>query len=291
MPNKKPTFVYELLMLIAILFWGATFALTKPLLSKMGVFLFISIRFGFGGTILAVFLILIKRFRISRQTILGGLVTGALFLTAYILHTYGLKITTASKNAFIVGTIFVFVPFILLIFRKLKQKREIWISVIIALVGLALLTLDSKQGGVNIGDIITTIGTIIVSFYVIKVEDYANNVDSMTFTAIQLMVIGFGSLIIAFFTDDFNITLTTTDLASLSILVLGCTTIAYLITNHCQKYVPSTRAALIYTFEPVFGAIFAWIFLSEQIGVQAIVGMVIIIFAAFYPAIIRKITI
>jgi drug/metabolite transporter (DMT)-like permease len=48
-----------------------------------------------------------------------------------------------------------------------------------------------------------------------------------------------------------------------------------------QKIVPAERASVIYSLDPVYGALFSWILLGETLGgVQAYIGAAMIFTAA-----------
>ena len=185
----------ELMLLISVALWGSSFALTKPLLDSMGVFTFMASRFVVGGVILVLALTLLGKFKPDRQQIKGGIVTGILLFLAFIFHTYGLKYTTVAKNAFIVGSNVIFVPIILTLIMKKAQSKIVWFSTFIALFGLALVTLDGAQGGLNIGDLVTAFGTVIVAFYILKVEAYVKQGNPLNIATIQVMTVGLMSLV------------------------------------------------------------------------------------------------
>jgi drug/metabolite transporter (DMT)-like permease len=57
----------------------------------------------------------------------------------------------------------------------------------------------------------------------------------------------------------------------IAILVIFCTLLAFNLMNRCQKYIPASEAALIYTLEPVSTSLFATflpIYLSKLVGIQ-----------------------
>jgi len=57
----------------------------------------------------------------------------------------------------------------------------------------------------------------------------------------------------------------------IAILVVFCTLLAFNLMNRCQKYIPASEAALIYTMEPVstsFFAIFLPLGLSRLVGID-----------------------
>ncbi|MDH8677825.1 DMT family transporter [Fusibacter bizertensis] len=284
----------ELGLMLSVALWGASFALTKPLLDIMNIFTFMAMRFVIGGIILVFFLVVFKQFKLSNQALKGGLITGLLLFLAFILHTYGLKYTTVAKNAFIVGSNVIFVPIILTFIYKKHQTKNIWFSTILAIIGLALITLDGIHGGINNGDIITVFGTIFISFYILKVEKFVKNTHAITLASIQVLTVGVLSLLFALFSEDLS--LLTTNLKinpqlwiNILILSIGCTSIAYLIANYCQSILTASRTALLYVFEPLFGALFGWIILGEALGLQGLAGALLITFATILPSISRLI--
>ncbi len=285
--------IAELMLLLSVAFWGSSFALTKPLLDSMGVFTFMSSRFVVGGIVLLVALSLLGKFKPNRQQIKGGIITGILLFLAFIFHTYGLKYTTVAKNAFIVGSNVIFVPIILTVIMKQTQSKIVWLSTFIALVGLALVTLDGAQGGLNLGDLITVFGTIIVAFYILNVEKYVKSGNPLNIATIQVMTVGILSIICAFIFEspitDLSIkVLTPIMIRNMLILSIGCTSIAYLMANYAQSIVSASRTALLYVFEPIFGAFLGWLLLGEVVGIQGIIGAILITFATIMPQLAKK---
>jgi len=203
------------------------------------------------------------------------------------------KYTTVAKNAFIVGSNVVFVPIILTFLMKQAQSRIVWFSTLVALLGLALVTLDGAQGGLNIGDLITVLGTVIVAFYILRVEVYVKNGNPLNIATVQVLTVGLLSLILAFIfespiTDLSFQALTPLMLRNLLILSLGCTSLAYLMANYAQSIVSASRTALLYVFEPIFGAFLGWLLLGEVVGIQGIVGALLITIATIMPQFTKK---
>ena len=104
---------FGLILIVAL--WGLSFSLTKPLLSKVGVFNFLAYRFLLGGLMLTVILLVTKRMRVSRELFKSALVSGTLLFLAFYGHIEGLKHTTVAKNAFIVGSSVIFIPILIYI--------------------------------------------------------------------------------------------------------------------------------------------------------------------------------
>lgn len=273
----------EIIMIFIVAIWGLSFSLTKPILNDVEIFNFMALRFLIGGGALSILLALLGKMKITRGQLIAGGVTGAVLFLAFTLHTIGLKYTTVAKNAFIVGTSVIFVPFIATYIRKQKQPVLTWISTFLAICGLALVTLEGSQGGMNFGDWMTLVGSIMLAYYVILVEEYVKKYDATVIAAIQLVIVGILSLIVSSIIETPTIDLSSEAWKSMLILGLGCTAFAYLVANIAQKYIPATNMALIYTLEPIFAALFGWIFLSERIGLQAVIGAIIIVISVAMP--------
>ena len=177
----------------------------------------------------------------------------------------------------------IFVPFIATYIRKQKQSLLIWVGTSFAILGLALVTLEGNQGGINFGDLMTLVGSIILAYYVILVEQYVQRYDATVIAAIQISVVGVMSLIVSLLIERPTINLSSEAWKSMLFLGIICTAVAYLFANITQKYIPAGNMALIYNLEPIFAAIFGWVFLSEIMGMQTVIGGGIIVMSVAMP--------
>ncbi|QZY54947.1 DMT family transporter [Crassaminicella profunda] len=273
----------EIIMIVIVAMWGLSFSLTKPILKNIEVFNFMALRFLIGGGVLSGILLFLGKLKVKREQLIGGMITGAVLFLAFVFHTIGLKYTSVAKNAFIVGSSVIFVPFIATYIKKQKQPMLIWVGTCLAILGLALVTLEGHQGGINFGDGMTLVGSIILAYYVILVEEYVKKYDATVIATIQISAVGILSVIASLIIEKPTMHLSTDAWKSMLFLGIVCTAIAYLLVNVTQKYVPATNMALIYTLEPIFAALFGWLFLSERIGVQAVVGAILIVISVAMP--------
>ena len=148
-------------------------------------------------------------------------------------------------------------------------------GVLFALAGLYLLT--SPEGGeFNIGDKYTALGAVAFGAHTVALQIYSKRHDFIQLTFLQVIVtgiIGF-SLTLLFETPrfEFNYTLTSIVIGTAIFPTVLC---FYLMTKY-QRYTSSTRAAIIYSFEPVAGALFAFLILGEILGTRGLVGAILI---------------
>ena len=66
---------------------------------------------------------------------------------------------------------------------------------------------------------------------------------------------------------------------SLLFMAILCTAFAFLVQIVALKYTTATHEAIIFTTEPVFGALTSWLLLNEKLGIKGIIGGVLIVIA------------
>jgi len=264
----------SLLLLIGTLFWGMTFVFIKEGISLINMFSFLTWRFFIAALVLIV--IFINRFsQIDTRLLKYGVLLGIVLSMGYITQTEGLKCTSASKAAFITGLSVVFVPIFLSIINKKLPTLNNIVAVILASIGLSILTI-SVPLNINPGDVWVFLCAICFAGYIILVGRYAKYFESIPFTVIQLLTVG----IITGAVSIFNGTLTVPTGFVVWKAILFCslfaTSFMYAIQNQFQKFISEIKAAIIFSFEPLFAAITAYFYLNEAITIRVIIGGLLI---------------
>ncbi len=271
------------LLTAIVAMWGLSFSLTKPLLGSLGVFNFLMFRFLIGGSVLGIFALVRGNLKVNKSMVMDGVIAGVLLFAVFGLHTLGLKYTTISKNAFIVGGGVLFIPFVKLLFFKEKQTLSTWTQMALATASLALITLVDTTGGLNFGDLVSIAGTILLAFYTIFVEKRIHKHKATPFTVVQLLTVGLLSTagMLAFEVPNFDLSLAGWG----SVLVMGVflTGLAYVVLNVCQGHLSALKVTVLYTLEPFFAALFGWLLLSEHISGNIALGGVLIFMSMMAP--------
>jgi len=266
----------DLALLIITVGWGASFILVKDSLAQLETFNFLAIRFSLAFIISA--LIFIQRIRcIDRQTLKYSFILGCTLFAHYALQTIGLNYTTASKSAFITGLNVVMVPLLAAFINKKTPERKILLSVLLAITGLGLLTLKQSVAEINIGDLLTIGCALVFSLYIILVDRYTTKVDSIVLAIMQLGVVALLSLVYTVFFENPIVPGYSDVWVNILILSLVCTSGAYIVQNVAQRFTSPSHTALIYTAEPVFAAMFGYIFFKETLGAKGTIGAVMIL--------------
>lgn len=266
----------EALLLSATVIWGSTFVVTKGILDESTPLIYTSIRF-----LLATILIgLIFRKRMgsmARNAILPGLILGSLLFAGFAFQTIGLQYTTASKSAFFTGMLVVFTP----IFHYAAQE---WLSlprkallggnlfgVLLSAAGLYMLT-SPAGGGFTIGDGETLVAAALFAAYIVYLDTVDRKVDRMQMTFVTFLTCGVVGGLAALFTEEVSITMGPAFIWPLAYLTVFATVISLGMQNRFQGDTTPTRAAVIFSLEPVIAAVFAYFVLSEVLGPVGLAG-------------------
>lgn len=280
--NKKRTYSEVALVFITII-WGLGFPITKlainngfgPNTIMVGRFLTATILLG---------LVYFKRLsKINNKYLIYGSITGLTLFFGFYFQTLGSVYTTASKNGFITQLNIVFVPILYFFFFKKKVDIYNVISVVVAIVGMFILTYTrSGYSGFNIGDFYTLLCAVFVAFNVITASYYQKkyDFDPAIFIFINIAVAGIISLLLMLFTETAP-AVTVTQYWPLLFLGVLNTGLGFLVQGYALKYSLPTRVSLIVTLESVVAALGAWIILNEDMTRNIKIGGILIIIAVF----------
>jgi drug/metabolite transporter (DMT)-like permease len=276
--NWKSSSALALTALVGITaIWGSTFIVVQNAISRMPVMDFLAARF----MLAAIFLFLIKPkclHGITSRGLRRGLIAGILLGIAYIFQTFGLQYTSATVSGFITGMFVVLTPIGAWIFLRHKTNRNTWIAVVLALVGLALLSL--KGWSIGLGELLTLGCAVFVALHIITLGEWASQEDVYTFTLIQIFTIGIISLAVAV---PGGITLPP-DLGvwgAIALTAVLATAAAFLVQVWAQALVPPTRAAVVMTMEPVFAGLFGVLIGGNQLTPRIIIGSILVLAGMF----------
>ena len=271
---------YNIYMFIATIFFGMTYVLTKICLNYSTELHIISFRFLIAFVISLIFLQR-KIFPIKIKEILYSLILSVLLFMVFITMTIGVKYTTATNASFLISLSVIFIPFFSWIFNKEKPKKSIFIVLIIALIGIMLLTLD-KNLEFHIGDILCLICSLLFSFHVLITERFVKNNNPITLGVLQFGGVAILSFLVQYPIEKFTLPKNEKFWISLMILSVFCTALAYIIQTVSQKKLSSTLIGLILSLEPIFSGIFGYFILNEYLSLQQYIGAFLLLISIIY---------
>ncbi len=268
----------EIYLLIIAIIWGSTFAIIKNILNLIPPYTFLTYRFLLATLVLMI--IFWKRIRGINKTILrkGSLIGIFLFL-GYTFQTVGIKYTSATKAGFITGLSVVLVPIISLLFVKEKVSRNSIMGAFFALIGLWFLNYTNSFS-FNFGDFLVLLCAFSFAMHIISVGLYIKKLDYVLLVIVQLATVSILSLFLAVIFERPALNLSYSFNVWWGIIFMGvfATAFAFYMQNRFQRYSTATKTAIIFSGEPIFAAVFAYIILGEKVGLIAWIGGLLIIF-------------
>ncbi|GAW28692.1 DMT family transporter [Carboxydocella sp. ULO1] len=276
----------ELALLVVTLIWGTTFIVTKLGLGEMPPFSYLAIRFTIAALVLGViFWQQIKALPAGGWW--AGIKLGLVLGAGFVLQTLGLLSTTASKSAFITGLAVVLTPVVAFFLYGQKPSRAVWLGSLLAFTGLALLSWSPElvQGEFNRGDVLTLLCAIAFALHIVLVSRYAGRYPTGPFTWLQLLVIGLGCWLFSWWTGESWLMAGKATWLGLLYMGVIATGLVLFLQNWGQRFTSAQRAAIIFTLEPVFTAVFAFVFLRETPTLQLWLGGTLILVGILYSEI------
>jgi len=152
----KKQWVADMSLLFVTFIWGATFVLVQNAISFLEPLSFNGVRFLLAGLFLLIWLFLFHRPQLKMwngSLLLSGAFMGFWLFSGYAFQTMGLLYTTSAKAGFITGLSVVLVPLFAFFLLKQKPKANAILGVLIAAIGLYLLTMNGELS-VNKGDVL-----------------------------------------------------------------------------------------------------------------------------------------
>jgi len=287
--NKSSRLVGIGALFITTLIWGGTFTIVKVVLSDISSMLFIGLRFLFASLVILPFAFNKLR-KLSRTQIVMGFILGFLLFIGFALQTVGLKYTTASKSGFVTGTVVMFIPLFQFLMEKKKPSVAQLVGSFIVLIGLIFLSVSGTSinnffmelgGNFNLGDFLTLICAISYAVYIIYLDMTSRKIDLISLVFLQVSVTSLLAFIFSSFLSVINFEAikfkyTQELLFGLLYTSILATVLTTFLQTKYQKEVSPTNAGIIFSFEPVFAAIIAVIFLGDIISGFSATGCILI---------------
>ena len=125
--------------------------------------------------------------RLSREAKRHAVVLGLLYGFAQILQTAGLAHTPASVSGFITGLYVVATPLFAAVLLHMRITAVTWGAVLLAVAGLAVLTLDGLS--VGYGEALTFVAAMLYALHIVGLGAWSDPGQAMGLAIVQLLVI------------------------------------------------------------------------------------------------------
>ncbi|MDQ0228830.1 DMT family transporter [Metabacillus malikii] len=278
----KKTVIADISLLFVAFVWGVTFVIVQNAIQFIPPHLFNGIRFLIATLCLITFLRRDNRI-FTKRLIVSGVFLGFFLFLGYAFQTVGLLYTTSSKAGFITGLSVMAVPLLAMVILKERPRPIIFLSCLLGTTGLYLLTLGDMSN-MNIGDLFVLLCAVAFALQIIFTDLFSKHFQALPLTIIQLFTVSILSFASSWLFEEIEainylIILNPNILFAFMITSIFATAAAFYIQTTYQRYTSATKVALIFTMEPVFAAITAYLFNEERLVFSGVIGCLFIFIA------------
>jgi drug/metabolite transporter (DMT)-like permease len=262
------------LLLLATVCWGISFPLIKAvaLLQQEAVphasswfiaALTLATRFG-GGTIVLLFFCLPTLRRMTRSEAIQGLGLGLITGAGMLLQNDGMIYTSASVSAFLTQFYCIVVPLALALHARSLPSRATVASCVLVIAGVALLAdFDPRRMTIGRGEAETIGAACFFAAQILWLQRpvFRNNRTShatlVMFVVIAIMMLAMSLLLAQHPRDLVTASSPVAVWWLMSVLILVCTVLSFMLMNAWQHYAGAVQASLIYGSEPLYASVAA----------------------------------
>ena len=248
--------------------WGSTFYLIKDVVERVPVSDFLAVRFALAAA--AVWLIAPRCVAALSPAQRGyGVLLGLVYGGGQLLQTIGLQTTAASVSGFITGMYVVFTPLLGAVLLRARIGRAVWIAVLLATAGLAVLSL--KGLSIGTGEALTLASALLYAAHIVGLGVWSTPRTAIGLTVVQLLTI---TAVCGAAAAPGGVVLPQRggDWAALVYMALVAGALALVVQTWAQAHLDATRAAIIMTMEPVWAGLFAVLLGGERLGARVVLG-------------------
>lgn len=271
------------MLLSASLIWGVAFVAQSAGMQYVGPYTFTAVRSVLAAIGLGILIFVLDRTNMKSKNndkkVLwrAGIILGVVMTIASNLQQIGLVTTSAGKAGFITSLYIVLVP-VFGLFLKRHPHPMLWVSVLIALVGLYFLSIRGDFS-MSQGDLLVLASAVAFTFQILLVDHYSPKVDIIRLNCIQFSVMAILSFVPMMVLEQPKIGAISD--AWLPIvyagLFSGCG--AYTLQMLGQRRVEPTTASLLLSPENVFSALAGWVILGQKLTARELLGCALVFIA------------
>ncbi|OKL46560.1 hypothetical protein BSR29_06945 [Boudabousia liubingyangii] len=275
--EKQARLVASLSILMLCAVWGSTFPMAKGLMERIPGMDYLSWRFNL-AFVLGLLLFFPRIKRMTGREWFYGLALGTIYAAGQLFNTIGLLYIQASVSSFITVMYIVFTPLLVWLLFRVRVAFADWIAVVLAITGLAFLSLSGGQINFGIGEGLTLLGALAYALHIVMMGRWAPRGDVIGMSVVQMGMMGliFTTITIP---DGIVVPTETWDWVALFFMAAIAGLGAMVVQGWAQTIISATTVALMFSMEPVFASLFAILFWGEPLTSSLIWGGLLIILA------------
>lgn len=256
--------------------WGATFVLVKNALAEISPVLFLAARFTLAAAALALLFLAPLRRLFSWRAVAAGALSGVFLFGGFAFQTYGLRLTSPAKSAFLTGMTSIVAPILAAVVYRIRPGVSEVAGVFVSVTGLALMTLEGPLGSLRSGDLLTLLGAVSFAAHIVTLGHFS---EAMPFEVLSVSQVAAAALCAYALLGTEPPQFVASASVIVAVLVTGllCTALAFTVQAWAMQYTTATRTAIIYMFEPVVAWMASYALTGEGLSARAASGAALIL--------------
>lgn len=265
----------KVLLASVILARSSSYVLQKIGLTDIDVFNLMGIRF-----LMAFFIMILifnkKLLHADKASVVSGFIVGAVYFIVMSFEVFSLTTCESSTTAFLQNTAIVMVPlFEAILLRKMPKPKTV-IGFLMAMTGVALMTLQGSSLYFSIGHLLAIGAAVTYATAIIITDRVSKKADPFVIGMIQLGTMGSLSTIASFVFETPHIPSAPMAWLAIILLALVCSCFGFTLQPVAQKHTDAETAGLYCAFGPLGAGALGWICLGEALNIFAFVGALLI---------------
>jgi len=271
------------MLLLAAMIWGAAFVAQTVGMEYVEPFTFQACRCFLGSFVLLPVIFLMDRKGNDKKPVtkaqwryllLSGALCGTFLFAACSLQQIGLLSISAGKSGFITSLYIILVPIAGLFLGK-KVQPWIWVSVVLAIVGLYLLC-GSTSFAFGTGELLTLGCAVAFTFQILVVGRVSPKLDGVRLSCIQFFVCGLLSIPFMLIFEEPKLNTILQCWMPIGYAGIFSCGVAYTLQIVGQAHTETTVASLLMSPEAAFAALFGWLLLGQSMSLPELLGCALV---------------
>lgn len=264
--RQVPRLLADLGLALTTVLWGTTFIMMKMATNHFWALAFLSWRYLLASVVTLPFLL-----RVKKELLWKGLSLGAVLWLGMAFQILGIQSVSAGTAGFITGLSVVLVPIIGAISARIWPPVRVMASVLLAAVGLFFLS-GGRLTGFSFGFFLEILGAGCFAYQIHRTGELAGS-HPLELVSLEMAAGALLGLPFLFFGQTLP---TTTTLGVIAYMAIFGSVGAIWAQSYLQRFTSPTRTALIFTLEPVFAALFAYLWGGETMGASSLIGAALV---------------
>ena len=279
----------------AAFFWSFSFVWFKIAFLAYNPLTVVIFRLAISAVLITIIAAVLKRLQKPTRKDLRLFILMAFFepFIYFLGESYGLKYVSSTVAAVIVATIPLFTPLAAWYFHQEKVKWMNGIGLFFSFIGVGLVVLNGsfQLNASPLGVGLEFMAVFAAIAYAIVLKSLASRYNTLTIIAYQ-NIIGILFFLPLWLVIDFRTLLQTPfhpqAFRAIILLAVFSSTLAFVFFTQSVRQIGVNRSNTFINLIPVFVAIFSFLILKEELGLQKIAGIAIVVTGLFLAQIKRK---